>query len=142
MARRVAVKQHSRLATVVVRRLAHRLRCAQRAARCHFDAEPRPDSPAPCRSEDDLNRLRILIIVLGAWMVAALALYEVAAKAPAEVAVAWPGRRAAGRAEAETRWRPPTGLLPIDKLLHEGEEAARFYAALAGFRSPGLPQAR
>lgn len=91
----------------------------------------------PCRSENDVNRLRIAGLVLGAWVFAALGLYELAAKAPADIAARWPGRRAARQAEAATRWRPPTGLMPVDKVLHEGEEAARFYATLAGFRPPG-----
>lgn len=83
-----------------------------------------------------MNRLRIAGLVLGAWLIAALGLYELAAKAPDDIATGWPGRRAARHAEAITRWRPPTGLRPIDRILHEGEEAARFYAALTGFRPP------
>lgn len=80
-----------------------------------------------------MARLRIAGLVLVTWLVAGLGLYELAAKSPAGVA-APPARRAVATAEGATRWRPPTGLLPVDKLLHEGEEAARFYAALAGFR--------
>lgn len=89
-----------------------------------------------------MNRLRIAGLVLGAWGVAALGLYELAAKAPADIAAGWSGRRAARHAESATRWRPPTGLMPVDRVLHEGEEAARFYAALAGFRPPGRAQVR
>lgn len=89
-----------------------------------------------------MNRCRALGLILCAWVIAALGCYELAAKSPVGPAAAWPARRAARQAESATRWRPPTGLLPLDKLLHEGEEAARFYAALAGFRSPGRAQAR
>lgn len=89
-----------------------------------------------------MNRLRIAGLVLGAWVIAALGLYELAAKAPVDVAAGWPGRRAARQAESATRWRPPTGLMPIDRILHEGEEAARFYAALTGIRPPGRAQER
>ncbi len=89
-----------------------------------------------------MNRLRTLGLVLAAWTVAVLGYYELAAKCPEALAGRWPGRRAACQAEASTRWQPPTGLLPVDKLLHEGEEAARFYAALAGFRPAGRRQVR
>lgn len=80
-----------------------------------------------------MARLRTVGLVLGTWLIAGLGLYELAAKSPIG-ATAPPARRAVAAAEGATRWRPPTGLLPVDKLLHEGEEAARFYAALAGFR--------
>jgi len=89
-----------------------------------------------------VNRFRAACLVLCAWVIAALGCYELAAKSPLGPAGAWPARRAARQAEALTRWRPPTGLPPLDKLLHEGEEAARFYAALAGPRPPGRAQER
>lgn len=78
-------------------------------------------------------RLRTIGMVAAAWLVAGLGLYELAAKSPAGAA-APSARRAAAIAEAATRWSPPTGLLALDRVLHEGEEAVRFYAALAGFR--------
>lgn len=80
-----------------------------------------------------MERLRTAALVLGAWLVAGLGIYELTAKSPLLGLGAPPGSRFAALAEAATRWQPPTGLLPVDKLLHEGEEAARFYAALAGF---------
>ncbi len=89
-----------------------------------------------------MNRIRAAGLIVCAWVIAALGCYELAAKSPVGPAGAWPARRAARQAEAVTRWRPPTGLLPLDKLLHEGEEAARFYAALAGIRPPGRGHAR
>lgn len=89
-----------------------------------------------------MNRIRAVGLVMAAWAIAALGLYELAEKSPDAMARHWPGRRAARQAEASTRWQPPTGLLPVDKLLHEGEEAARFYAALAGFRPSGRAQVR
>lgn len=80
-----------------------------------------------------MSRFRAVGLVLATWLIAGLGLYELAAKSPVGTA-APPARRAVAHAEGATRWHPPTGLLPVDKLLHEGEEAARFYAALAGFR--------
>lgn len=85
-----------------------------------------------------MDRCRILLMIALAWLVAALAIYELTAKSPRLTGSALPGWWAAERAERATHWRPPTGILPFDKLLHEGEEAARFYATLAGYRSlPG-----
>jgi hypothetical protein len=58
-------------------------------------------------------------------------MYEITAKSPALLGKPLPGWWATVRAERTTRWNPPTGFLPLDKLLHEGEEAARFYRFLA-----------
>lgn len=87
-----------------------------------------------------MDRCRTLLILVLAWLIAGLGIYELTAKAPPRLRPGLPGAWAADRAEHATRWRPPTGILPVDKLLHEGEEAARFYAALAGIRSPGRRQ--
>lgn len=81
-----------------------------------------------------MNALRLLALVLAAWLVAALGMYELTAKSPRLGGPPLPGWWAAERAEHATCWRPATGLLPLDKLLHESEEAARFYATLAGYR--------
>ena len=59
-----------------------------------------------------------------------LGLYEVTAKSPALLGEPLPGWRATVAAERSTRGNPPTGILPLDKLLHEGEEALRFYRIL------------
>ena len=76
----------------------------------------------------------------GPWTAIALALayllgvglgfYEMTAKSPYLLDEPLPGWWATDRAEKTTRWNPPTGLLPLDKLLHEGEEAVRFYRIL------------
>ncbi len=87
-----------------------------------------------------MDRWRTLLILALTWLVAGLGIYELTAKVPLRPGSGLPGSWAVARAERATRWRPPTGILPVDKLLHEGEEAARFYAALAGFRSPGSRQ--
>lgn len=89
-----------------------------------------------------MDRWRILGFVLVVWLTAALGIYELTAKSPRLLGAALPGWWAAERAEHHTRWRPPTGVLPVDKLLHEGQEAARFYAMLAGIRTPRHGQSR
>lgn len=81
-----------------------------------------------------MNRVRLPILVLSAWLLAGMGLYELTAKSPAWAGQAWPGWWACEKAEHVTRWNPPTGVLPLDKVLHEGEEAAHFYATLAGSR--------
>ena len=68
-----------------------------------------------------------------------LGLYEITAKSPALLGAPAPGWWATVRAERTTRWNPPTGFLPLDKVLHESEEAIRFYRILvrpAESRSP------
>jgi hypothetical protein len=81
-----------------------------------------------------LYHLRLLSLVVATWLVAALGLYELTAKSPLLTGQPLPGWWATERAERTTRWQPPTGVFALDKLLHEGEEAARFYATLAGYR--------
>ncbi len=66
-----------------------------------------------------------------------LGLYEMTAKSPYLLDKPLPGWWATDRAERTTRWNPPTGFLPLDKLLHEGEEAIRFYGILARPRTSG-----
>ncbi len=63
----------------------------------------------------------------------ALGIYEMTAKSPSLLGTHLPGWWATDEAERTTRWNPPTGILPVDKLLHEGEEAVKFYAALTQF---------
>ncbi len=65
----------------------------------------------------------------------ALGIYEMTAKSPNILGTQLPGWWASDKAERCTRWNPPTGVLPIDKLLHEGEEAVKFYSFLTGIRS-------
>lgn len=66
------------------------------------------------------------------WLlVAALGHYELTAKSPRVLGRPLPGWPETLQVERRTRWNPPTGILPVDKLLHEGEEAARYYGLLA-----------
>jgi len=59
-----------------------------------------------------------------------LGFYELTAKSPPWLLGDLPGRAAAERAERAVRWERPTGILPVDKLLHEGREAVVFYRTL------------
>jgi hypothetical protein len=79
-----------------------------------------------------LVRAGLAPIVFG---VAAVGIYEISAKSPSFPGGHLPGWEAADRAEHSTRWDPRTGILPLDKILHEGQEAVRFYADLTGLRS-------
>ncbi len=63
----------------------------------------------------------------------ALGIYEMTAKSPSLLGTQLPGWWATDRAERTTRWNPPTGFRPLDKILHEGEEAVRFYATVSGW---------
>lgn len=71
-------------------------------------------------------------LVLGAAYLGCLGLglYEMTAKSPTLLGKPLPGWWASVKAEKSTRWNPPTGILPVDKFLHEGEEAVRFYRFL------------
>ena len=63
----------------------------------------------------------------------ALGLYEVTAKSPSLLGSPLPGWGATLQAEFSTPWQPRTGVLPVDKLLHESQEACRFYVILGDF---------
>lgn len=89
-----------------------------------------------------MNHLRPLALIAAAWLVAALGLYELTAKSPRLTGQPLPGWWATERAERATCWRPPTGVFVLDKVLHESEEAARFYATLTGYRPPRRVQPR
>ncbi len=78
-----------------------------------------------------MNRLITASLALLYLACLALGIYEVTAKTPSLVGVHLPGWWASDEAEKQIRWNPPTGLMPLDKLLHEGEEAVRFYSLLA-----------
>jgi len=74
-----------------------------------------------------MNRLHIAGICLFTVLVALFALYEFTAKSPQLIGLALPGWLETQQVENTTPWKPPTGILPLDKLLHEGEEALRYY---------------
>ena len=72
-------------------------------------------------------RVGLMLAYVG---VLGLGMYEVTAKSPTLLGEPLPGWRATVQAERTTQWNPPTGFLPLDKLLHEGEEALRYYRIL------------
>lgn len=77
-----------------------------------------------------MKRLTDTGIYLLFMAIMALSFYELTAKSPSWLGTPLPGWRESCQAEDTTRWDPPTGIHPVDKLLHEGEEAARFYGLL------------
>ncbi len=78
-----------------------------------------------------MRALTATTIILLTAATAALALYEVTAKSPAVLGRPLPGWLETCQVEEATAWQQPTGLLPLDKLLHEGEEAVRYFGLLA-----------
>ncbi len=78
-----------------------------------------------------MKRLAEAGIFLFMAATAALSMYELTAKSPAWLGRPLPGWQESRQVEGHTRWNQPTGILPLDKLLHEGEEAARFYGLVA-----------
>ena len=62
----------------------------------------------------------------------ALGVYEITAKSPGLLGSPLPGWRTTCKVEKSTPWNPPTGLHPLDKVLHETQEAYLFYGLLAG----------
>ncbi len=71
-------------------------------------------------------------ICLMTVILALLSLYEVTAKSPRLFGMALPGWQETRQVEKSTPWNPPTGLLVVDKFLHEGEEALRYFGIFPG----------
>lgn len=87
-------------------------------------------------------RRQLVLWTLWATYAATLALgaYELVAKSPAVLGRPLPGWVDADLAEGRTRWRRPTGVLPLDKLLHEGQEALLYYGMLLDPVPDSAPQ--
>ncbi len=79
-----------------------------------------------------MRRLSTIGICLIAITVGLLGLYELMAKSPRLIGEPLPGWTETQQVEMKTPWNPSTGIFPLDKLLHEGEEALRFYGFLQG----------
>ena len=77
-----------------------------------------------------MRRLALLGLFLAYSGTVALGLYEITAKSPQLLGSALPGWQITCRAEKATPWRPATGFHPLDRVLHETQEAAFFYGAL------------
>ncbi|HPF35150.1 MAG TPA: hypothetical protein P5571_13475 [Candidatus Krumholzibacteria bacterium] len=70
-------------------------------------------------------------LICTVWtLLVALGQYELAAKSGPWLDTPLPGSRAAMRAERETPFRPWTRIPAVDRLLHEGREAAAYYGRL------------
>ncbi len=77
-----------------------------------------------------MHRLRNLGLLLCWLAFVALLHYELAHKAPSTALGPLPSSAAAARADKAVRFRAHTGVAPIDRLLHEGQEALVYYREL------------
>ena len=75
-------------------------------------------------------RLRKIGLLLLWFAFVALLNYEVVHKAPLTGLGPLPGSTTAARADKKVRYLAHTGLDPLDRLLHEGQEACVFYREL------------
>ena len=78
-----------------------------------------------------MNRLRTFVLVLLWLAVTGLLGYEVVQKAPETPIGPLPGSALATRADTEVQWQATTGIMPVDRFLHETEEACLYYRGLA-----------
>ncbi|MCP4290351.1 MAG: hypothetical protein GY780_00775 [bacterium] len=74
-----------------------------------------------------MRRLPTSIICLMVVLSGLLGLYEITAKSEKMLGNPLPGWQRTRHVENHTPWNPPTGFFPLDKLLHESEEALRYY---------------
>jgi hypothetical protein len=74
-------------------------------------------------------------LLLGFWLALICLLnYELVQKAPQTALGQLPGSSVADRADRRVKYEATTGLVPLDRLLHEGREAWRFYRDLTANR--------
>jgi hypothetical protein len=88
-----------------------------------------------------MRSVKAIVLCLGCLGCLGLGGYELAAKSPLLLGCRLPGWGTAAAAECRTCMVHRTGWRPADRLLHEGEEALRYYRFLLR-RSPGLLPAR
>jgi hypothetical protein len=76
---------------------------------------------------------RVVTFLCGlSWLaLVGLAGYEVVEKVSSSPLGPLPGHDLAQRADRQVRFRGATGLLALDRVLHEGEEACVYYRDLA-----------
>jgi hypothetical protein len=79
-----------------------------------------------------MRRLNTASICLLAVTLALMGLYELTAKSPRLMGQPLPGWHETQQVEKMTPWNPTTGFPPLDRILHEGEEALRFYGFFKG----------
>lgn len=77
-----------------------------------------------------MYHLRTVLLFLGCLGCLGLADYELVAKSPRLLGRQLPGGFAAAAAEHRTHMVHRTGWTPVDRLLHEGEEALLYYRLL------------
>lgn len=100
-------------------------------ARCHTMAQALRNGRVTLNRRTRVKKLAGAGIYLLALAAGAVGLYELTAKSPTWLGQPLPGWQETRQVERQTRWNPPTGIRPVDRLLHEGEEAARFFGLLA-----------
>ena len=83
-----------------------------------------------------MRRLALCGLYLIYCCLLGLGFYEATAKSPEWLGVPLPGWTRTFQAETSTRWDPSTGILPVDRFLHETEEAARFFGLMAQIGQP------
>lgn len=71
----------------------------------------------------------MILTILG---VTAMGGYEVTAKSPRLLGQPIPGWSRTCQVEHLVPWRQPTRIFPLDKALHEGQEAFLYYGMMAG----------
>ncbi len=76
----------------------------------------------------DVIRKTVRIVLWSLFV--AIAHYELVAKSNLLLDQPLPGWLEADRAERSVAYRPVTGIVPMDRLLHEGREARVFYERL------------
>lgn len=78
-----------------------------------------------------MQRVRNLLIVTSILAITGLVGYEIVQKSSASALGPLPGAHLANRADKAVKWDPPTGITPVDMILHESQEAALYYKGLA-----------
>lgn len=74
-----------------------------------------------------MGRIKVTALYLVYLGALALGGYELVAKSHDLPGGPLPGWQNTRRIEHATRWHRPTGWLPLDRLLHESQEALAFY---------------
>jgi hypothetical protein len=82
-----------------------------------------------------MHRVRIVSLCMIATTVLLLGFYELTAKSHRLLDQPLPGWWKTQQVESLTAWNPSTGIHPLDKLIHEGEEAVRYYGLMIQDRS-------
>jgi hypothetical protein len=77
-----------------------------------------------------LNTLQKTMAVLASTAATGLLSYEAVCKSDVWLGAPLPGWYEARTAEIRTPYVPLTGLIHVDRLIHEGQEAAAYYSFL------------